>query len=101
MIKTVLIGLVLGVTLGISVATELFDRIGMQPETYLLTIGGVLFAILLINRSMAVLAAAGMLSIAVLQPKQVLLEYGFDKDILLAALLVTLLYPVVYKVMHS
>jgi hypothetical protein len=101
MVKTIFLGLLLGLTLGISVATELFSRIGMEPKTYMLILTAMLLAIMLLNRGIAILASGILLSLAVLQPDQVLLEHGFDKDMLMASLLVMLLYPVVYRVMYS
>lgn len=100
MIKTVFLGLLLGLTLGISVAAELFSRIGMEPKTYMLILTAMLMAIMLLNRGVAIFASGVLLSLAVIQPDQVLLEHGFDKDILLATLLVMVLYPVVYRVMY-
>jgi hypothetical protein len=101
MIKTVLIGLLLGATLGVSLAAEVFQRIGMQAETYMIIIGGMLIATLVINRGIGVLAAFVALSMAVMQPEQVLLEYGFDRDYLLAALMTTVMFPVVQRVIQS
>lgn len=100
MIKTVSLGLLLGLTLGISVATEIFSRIGMEPKTYMLVMTAMLMAILLMNRGIAILASGVLLSLAVIQPDQVLLDHGFDKDILLALLLVMVSYPVLYRVLH-
>ncbi len=101
MVKTVCIGLLLGMTLGVSVATELFSRIGMEPKTYMLILTALLMAILLVNRGIAIMASGVLLSLAVIQPDSVLLEHGFDKDILLATLLVMLLYPVMHRIMYS
>lgn len=101
MVKTVFIGLVLGLTLGFSLASEMFSHVGMKPETYMLIMAGLLIAILIVNRGIAIIATVGVLTIAFLQPDQVLLEHGFDKDLLLATLAVIVLYPVVNRVMHS
>jgi hypothetical protein len=101
MIKTVLIGLLLGTTLGVSLATEVFQRIGMQAETYMIFMGGMLIATLVINRGIGVLAVFVALSMVVMQPEQVLLEHGFDRNFLLAALMVTVMFPVVQRVMQS
>ena len=88
-------------TLGVSVATELFSRIGMEPKTYMLIITAVVLAVMLLNRGIAILASGVLLSLAVIQPDQVLLEHGFDKDLLIATLAVLLLYPLVYRVLYS
>lgn len=101
MIKTICIGLLLGMTLGISVAAELFSRLGMEPKTYMLILTALLMAILLVNRGIAILASGVLLSLAVIQPDQVLLEHGFDKDILLATLAVMLLYPVMHRILYN
>lgn len=101
MVKTVVLGLLFGMTLGVSVATELFSRIGMEPKTYMLIITAVVLAVMLLNRGIAILASGVLLSLAVIQPDQVLLEHGFDKDLLLATLAVLLLYPLVYRVLYS
>ena len=100
MIKTVVLGLVLGTTLGISVAAELFSRFGMEPKTYMLIMTAMLMAVMLLNRGIAILASGVLLSLAVIQPDSVLLEHGFDKDMLMATLLVMLLYPLVYRVLY-
>ncbi len=101
MIKTIILGLVLGATLGVALATELFLRVGMQPQAFLLLLSGLFIAILLINRGGAVIAAAIVLTVSVLQSDQFLLEHGFDRDLLFVALLLMVVYPIVDKVMHS
>lgn len=101
MIKTVLIGLLLGATLGVSLAAEVFQRLGMQAETYMILMCGMLIATLVINRGIGILAVFVTLSMVVMQPEQVLLEHGFDRDFLLAALMVTVMFPVVQRVMQS
>jgi len=88
-------------TLGVSVATELFSRIGMEPKTYMLIITAVVLAVMLLNRGIAIMVSGVLLSFAVIQPDQVLLEHGFDKDLLIATLAVLLLYPLVYRVLYS
>jgi len=101
MLKTVFLGLVLGLTLGISLAGEVFSRIGMQPETYMLMLTGFLIAALIVGRGIGMLAAFIVLGIAVLQPDHMLVEYGFDKDLLLATLLIITMYPIIHRVMQS
>lgn len=101
MVKTVLIGLFLGITIGVSLAAEIFSHLGMPAEAYKILIAGLLMAILIINRGTAVIATFVALGVAALQPENVLLENGFDKDLLLATLSVIVLYPLVYRVMHS
>ena len=101
MIKTLVIGLVLGATLGVSLVTEVFGRFGLQPEMTLLIVAGMLVAAMVVNKGVGVLAAFVALSLAIMQPEQVLLEHGFDRDVLLAALLSTVIYPIVQRVMHS
>jgi len=101
MVKTVVLGLLFGMTLGVSVATELFSRIGMEPKTYMLIITAVVLAVMLLNRGIAIMVSGVLLSLAVIQPDQVLLEHGFDKDLLIATLAVLLLYPLVYRVLYS
>jgi hypothetical protein len=98
-IKTVILGLILGCTLGVALAGEIFMRVGMQPATFLLVLAGLLIAALLVNRGIAVVAAAIVLTTTILQPD--LMAYGFDRDFLLVALLLTVLYPIVSRIMHS
>lgn len=101
MIKTVIVGLILGATLGVSLVSEVFSRFGMQPEATMLLIAGMLVVAVVLNRGIGLLAAFVALSLAVMQPEQVLLDNGFDRDVLLAALLSTVIYPIVQRVMHS
>lgn len=101
MIKTVIVGLILGATLGVSLVSEVFGRFGMQPEATMLLIAGMLVVTVVLNRGIGLLAAFVVLSLAVMQPEQVLLDNGFDRDVLLAALLSTVIYPIVQRVMHS
>jgi uncharacterized membrane protein YgaE (UPF0421/DUF939 family) len=95
-IKTVILGLILGCTLGVALAGEIFMRIGMQPATFLVVLAGLLIAALLLNRGIAVIAAAIVLTTTILQPDLI----GLDRDLLLAALLLTVLYPIVSRIMH-
>lgn len=101
MLKTVFVGLILGVTLGVSLAAEVFSKFGIHPNIYLLVLIGLVFASLLINRGAGMVAGITVLAIAALQPDHVLLEHGFDKDLLLAALLAIVVYPLVYRLMNS
>jgi len=79
----------------------LFGRFGIQPEATLLLIAGMLVAAMVINRGIGLFAAFIVLSLAIMQPEEVLLDNGFDRDVLLAALLSTVIYPIVQRVMHS
>jgi len=101
MIKTIVLGLVLGATLGVALATELFLRVGMQPQFFLLFLSGLFIAMLLVHRGITVLFAVIVLTVSVLQSDQVLVSNGFDKDLLMVALLLVVLYPIVHKAMHS
>ena len=101
MLRNIILGLVMGATLGVTLAAEVFNRIGMEPETYKLLLAGFVVAALLLNRGVGMLAMVSMLTIAILQPEQVLLDHGFDKDMLMATLLATVMFPVVERVMHS
>jgi len=101
MVKTICIGLLLGMTRGISLAAVLFSRLGMEAKTSMLILTALLMAIRLVNRGIAILASGVLLSLVVIQPDQVLLEHGFDKDILLATLAVILLYLVMYRILYN
>ena len=67
----------------------------------MLIITAVVLAVMLLNRGIAIMVSGVLLSLAVIQPDQVLLEHGFDKDLLIATLAVLLLYPLVYRVLYS
>ncbi len=101
MIKTIVLGLILGTTLGVALATELFLRVGMQPQAFLLLLSGLFIAMLLVHRGIAVLAAVIVLTLSVLQSDQFFITHGFDRDLLMVALLLVVVYPIVDKVMHS
>ena len=64
--------------------------------TFLVVLAGLLIAALLLNRGIAVIAAAIVLTTTILQPDLI----GLDRDLLLAALLLTVLYPIVSRIMH-
>jgi len=101
MVKTICIGLLLGMTRGICLAAELFSRLGMEAKTSMLILTALLIAIRLVNRGIAILASGVLLSLVVIQPDQVLLEHGFDKNILLATLAVLLLYLVMCRILYN
>ena len=101
MIKTVIVGLILGATLGVSLVSEVFGRFGIQPEATMLVMAGMLVVTVVLNRGIGLLAAFIVLSLAIMQPEQVLQDNGFDRDLLLAALLSVVIYPIVQRVMHS
>lgn len=101
MIKTIFFGLLLGGTLGFSLAAQIFERVGLQPQGFLLALCGLIFAGLLLHRGVAMLITIAALTMTVVQPEQILQAHGFDKDLLLAALIVIVFYPIVYRVMHS
>jgi len=79
----------------------LFSRLGMEAKTSMLILTALLMAIRLVNRGIAILASGVLLSLVVIQPDQVLLEHGFDKNILLATLAVLLLYLVMYRILYN
>ena len=72
MIKTIFFGLLLGTTLGATLAAEVFQRFGMQAKTYMILMGGMLIATLVINRGIGILAAFVVLSMVVMQPEPAL-----------------------------
>jgi len=59
MVKTICIGLLLGMTRGICLAAELFSRLGMEAKTSMLILTALLIAIRLVNRGIAILASGG------------------------------------------
>jgi len=101
MFKSIVLGFVLAATLGVALATELFLRFGIQPQFFLLFLSGLFIAMLLVHRGITVLFAVIVLTVSVLQSEQMLITNGFDKDLLMVALLLVVVYPIVHKAMHS
>lgn len=102
MLKACLYGLVLFATLGIAIATAILQPFGFQPQSthYFALFGAALFfTLLLMDRSILLLCLVALLTVAVSLPGNVLGDFGFsvDKDILLSALVMIVIFPLVQR----
>ena len=90
--------LVLFSTLGIFVSRVLLIRLGMEPNYLFMALGALVISALLVFRGALLILLVGIMTLGVNLPDDVLLNYGLDKDVLIAALLTMILFPLIYKV---
>lgn len=98
--KYILSFLILAMTVGISIARETLDILGVDTNFLLLALIAVVTAGLLAHRKLLLIVLVVGLSLTANLPADVLLQYGVDKQILLAALIAVAIIPSVSRYLH-
>lgn len=90
-------GLILFLTLGITLSQALLERIGLDTNYLLIALGALIISGLLVYRGLLLIIIAIFMSIAVNMPEEMLLQYSVDRDILIVMLMLLVIFPIGVK----
>lgn len=87
-------GLIIFMTLGITLSKALLERVGMETNYLFIALGALVVTGLLVYRGLLLIIMAIAMSIAVNMPEDFLLQYSVDRDVLLVILLMMVIFPI-------
>lgn len=87
-------GLIIFMTLGITLSKALLERIGMDTNYLYIALGALVVSGLLVYRGLLLIIIALLMSLAVNLPCDLLAQYSLDRDVLMVVLLLMVIFPV-------
>jgi len=87
-------GLIIFMTLGITLSKALLERIGMDTNYLYIALGALVVSGLLVYRGLLLIIIALLMSLAVNLPGDLLAQYSLDRDVLVVVLLLMVIFPV-------
>jgi len=87
-------GLIIFMTLGITLSKALLERIGMDTNYLYIALGALVVSGLLVYRGLLLIIIALLMSLAVNLPGDLLAQYSLDRDVLMLVLLLMVIFPV-------
>ncbi|MGA1741978.1 MAG: hypothetical protein ACO4AC_07430 [Pseudohongiellaceae bacterium] len=87
-------GLIIFMTLGITLSKALLERIGMDTNYLYIALGALVVSGLLVYRGLLLIIIALLMSLAVNLPGDLLAQYSLDRDVLMVVLLLMVIFPV-------
>lgn len=95
-IKPYIYGVMIFLTLGITLANEMLSRIGIEGNRVALFSVAFLLAVLLLSRNLVMVAIVVIGVLALNLPESLLMQYHLDRDMLLAMIGATIIVPSMY-----
>ncbi len=99
--KPLIFGTVVFITLGVSIANETLARFGLEENYVMLFSLALLFAVLLLSRNILMLGLVLGGVILMNMPDATLTTYNLDRDVLVAAVCAVILAPSVYNIVFK
>jgi len=87
-------GLIIFMTLGITLSKALLERIGMDTNYLYIALGALVVSGLLVYRGLLLIIIALLMSLAVNLTGDLLAQYSLDRDVLMVVLLLMVIFPV-------
>lgn len=87
-------GLIIFMTLGITLSKALLERIGMDTNYLYIALEALVVSGLLVYRGLLLIIIALLMSLAVNLPGDLLAQYSLDRDVLMVVLLLMVIFPV-------
>jgi len=87
-------GLIIFMTLGITLSKALLERIGMDTNYLYIALGALVVSGLLVYRGLLLIIIALLMSLAVNLPGDLLAQYSLDRDVMMLVLLLMVIFPV-------
>lgn len=97
--KFVLYGLILFLTIGVTVARETLARFGLETNYLLIALVALVFTALLAHRSLMLVVLVLLLCAAINLPPEMFGGLTVDQDFLIAALIAVVILPMVHKLL--
>ncbi|HAJ76730.1 MAG: hypothetical protein QGG54_12870 [Gammaproteobacteria bacterium] len=98
-IKPILCGIVVFITVGLTIASESLSRFGIQDNNVIIFSAAFIIVAVLLSKNWLVIAAVIVGIVAFNQPEAVLMSWGVDRDVLLALVCGIILVPSMYRLM--
>ena len=96
-IKPILCGIVVFITVGLTIASESLSRFGIQDNNVIIFSAAFIIVAVLLSKNWLVIVTVFAGVVAFNQPDAVLMSYGVDRDVLLALVCGIVLVPSVYN----
>ena len=90
----ILYGLIIFMTLGVTLSQTILERVGMETDYLLTALGAIVVTGLLVYRGLLLIIIVLLMSLAVNLPDDFLLQYSIDKDILMVMLMLMVIFPI-------
>jgi len=84
-------------SIGVTLSASLLDQFGIEKNYLLVGLGAFVITGLVAFRGMALIVIILFMSLAINMPEEVLAQYYLDKDILIAAIILMVIFPLVYR----
>ena len=84
-------------SIGVTLSVSLLDQFGIEKNYLLVGLGAFVITGLVAFRGMALIVIILFMSLAINMPEEVLAQYYLDKDILIAAIILMVIFPLVYR----
>lgn len=97
LVKPLLLGSIVFLTLGITIASETLSRFGLQHNYVILFTVAFVLAVLIVSRNLMMIVPVFIGVIAMNLPEATLSRLNLDQDVLLALVCAVVLVPTVYK----
>ncbi|MDP2140094.1 MAG: hypothetical protein Q8L20_04715 [Gammaproteobacteria bacterium] len=97
--KLVLYGLILFLTIGVTVARETLSRFGMETNYLMIALVALVLTVLLAHRSLMLVLLVLLLCVAINLPPEMIGGITIDQDFLVAVLIAVVILPVVHKLL--
>ena len=99
--KPLIFGAVVFITLGVSIANETLARFGMEDNYVMVFSLALLVAVILLSRNILMLGLVLGGVILMNMPDATLATYNLDRDVLVAAVCAVILAPSVYNIVFK
>lgn len=97
LVKPLLLGLFVFLTLGVTIAVEMLTRFGLEQNYAIVFSVAFVFAVLILSRNLLMIGIVFLGVIVINLPEVTLARYHLDQDLLLALVCAIILVPTVYK----
>ena len=96
LLKPMLLGGMVFITLGVSLATEMLSRFGLQDNYVIVFSAALVLAAMILSKNMGMLLLVVGGVVLCNLPQATLLQFNLDRDVLLAGVFAVICAPVVY-----
>jgi len=100
-LKPYVLGFVIFVTLGISIANETLGRFGLQDNYLMLCSVAFIIATVLLGKNLLIIASVVIGVVLLNVPDATIIGFQIDKDVLLAVVCAIVLVPTLYRLISN
>ncbi len=101
LVKPLVLGTIVFLTLGVTIAGEALARFGLEDNYAILFSVAFVLAVLILSRNLLMIGVVLLGVVAINLPTETLQRYHLDQDFLLALVCAVILVPTVYKMVFK